>query len=100
MSEELTEKEKFTKIVNHASKNERIAWNRKHKKLVNIIAETITPLEERILELTMEKMTAMDAVVEMRDTLRKECVHPREFLVSTEDCVKCRFCERDLKLNV
>jgi hypothetical protein len=97
---DIPEKDVFTKIVNHASKNERVAWNRKHKKLKDSIEEKITPLEMKILEITMEKQVYMDEVLELRATLVKECVHPREFLMMKEDHVLCKFCNRKLKVNV
>lgn len=97
---ELTQKDVFTKVVNHASKNERVAWNRKRKKLKELIDTTITPLEDQILELTMRKQVAMDDVVELRDALIVECVHPRDCLVQKEDYILCHFCEKKLKVNV
>ena len=100
MSDTLTEKDIFTKIVNHASKNERIAWKRKHKKLKTMVEENISPLEAQILELTMTKMTHMDEVIAVSDVLVAECVHPREFLVTREDHVLCKFCDTKLKVNV
>lgn len=95
----MTDKELFTKVVNHATKNERIAWNRKHKKLSTMIEEKISPIEDKILELIMEKQTHIDVVTELRDILIKECVHPREFLVNNDDHVLCKFCNRKLNVN-
>ena len=95
-----TEKDIFTKIVNHASKNERVAWNRKRKKLKTMIDETISPIEDKILELTMQKQLLMDGIVELRDVLIAECVHPRDCLVTKEDHIVCRFCEKKLQVNV
>lgn len=94
------QKDIFTKVVNHASKNDRIAWNRKYKKMKTIIDESIVPLENKILELTMQKMSIMDDIVSLRDTLRKECVHPREFLLHRESHILCKFCESKLNVNV
>ena len=97
---EISEKDIFTKIVNHASKNERVAWNRKLKKLTAIIEERITPIENTILELTMQKQVVMDEVVGLRDVLVTECIHPREYLVTKDDHVLCHFCEKKLQVNV
>ena len=97
---EILEKDVFTKIVNHARKNERVAWNRKRKKLTAIIAERITPIESTILELTMQKQVVMDEVVALRDVLVTECIHPRECLVTKVDHVLCHFCEKKLQANV
>ena len=94
------EKDLFAKIVNHATKNERIAWKRKHKKLQEMIEEKISPLEDQILELTMTKMAAMDEAIAIRDVLVSECVHAKEFLVQKDDYVLCKFCDAKLKVNV
>lgn len=96
----VSEKEVFAKITNHTPKNDRIAWQRKHKKLKSMIEANITPLEDRILELTMEKMVFVDDAVALRDVLVSECVHPKEFLVTKEDHVLCKFCDTKLKVNV
>ena len=97
---EISEKDVFTKIVNHASKNERVAWNRKRKKLTAMIEGTISPIERQILELTMQKQVHMDNVIELRDVLITECIHPRECLVTKDDYVLCHFCEKKLQVNV
>lgn len=96
----MTDKELFTKIVNHADKNERIAWKRKHNKLTTMIEEKIRPLEDKILELTMEKQIHMDDITAIRDIMIKECVHPREFLVKKDTHVLCKFCLKRLNINV
>jgi hypothetical protein len=95
----VTDKELFTKIVNHATKNERIAWKRKHKKMTTMIEENIQPIEEKILELTMERQVHLDELIALRDLLAKECVHPREFLVNRGDYVLCKFCNKRLTVN-
>lgn len=97
---ELSEQEIFTKVVNHSSKNERIAWNRKYKKLSALIEEKITPIEEQVLELIMQKQPYLDEAVAMRDVLVKECVHPREFLLTKDDHILCKFCNNKLNVNV
>ena len=100
MTDDSNEVVRFSKIVQHASKNERIAWDRKHKKLRTMVDETVTPIEDEILELTMKKMAAIDNVMELREVMVKECVHPREFLLDKEGHVLCKFCDRKLKVNV
>jgi hypothetical protein len=100
VTKELSEKEIFTKVVNHASKNERVAWNRKRKKLASMIDENITPLEDQILELTMQKQLHMDEIVELRDVLVVECVHPRDCLVTKDTHVLCHFCEKRINVKV
>lgn len=95
----MDEKELFNEIANHATKNERIAWKRKQKKLETIIAEKISPIEDEILRLTMEKQTHMDEVVALREIMVKECVHPAEFLVRNERGVVCKFCLARLRLH-
>jgi hypothetical protein len=94
------EKAIFDKIVNYPSKNERIAWNRKHKKMKAMIDENISPIEMKILELTMDKMKHMDDAMAIREILSTECVHPREFLILRDKHVFCKFCDAKLKVNV
>ena len=95
----MSEHELFTKIVNHVPKNMRISWNRKRDKLTIIVAENIQPIEEKILELTMEKQQYVDDVISLRDELIKECVHPRDSLVSKDDHVLCKFCNKKIRIN-
>ena len=97
---DLNEKDIFTKIVNHASKNERIAWNRKHAKLKKMIEDNISPIEDEILELTMKKQVFIDEAMAVRDILVKECVHSREFLVTKENYILCKFCNNKINVNV
>lgn len=97
---DLSEKEIFTTIVNNPSKNERIAWSRKHVKLKDMIEANIVPIEDQILELEMNKQTYMDEAMALRAVLVKECVHPREFLLTKDEYVLCKFCNKKLNINV
>lgn len=89
----------FTKITNYTPKNERISWNRKYKKIKNIINEKMIPLEEKMLELHMQKQIIMDEIDVIRDELIKECVHPRDCLVIKNDLVLCKFCDAKIRVN-
>lgn len=95
----IDEKEIFNTISNHATKNERITWKRKQKKLTEMIETNISPIELKILELTMQKQAYMDEVVALRDVMVKECVHDKEFLVLKDDHVHCKFCDSKIKTN-
>lgn len=94
MSEEV-----FNTIANNANKNDKISWNRKRKKMRKMIADNISPLEDQILELTMRKMSEMDTVIEIRDELVRECIHPKDELVKKEGYVLCKFCQAKLRVN-
>jgi uncharacterized Zn-finger protein len=96
-----TQKEIFDTVVNYVDKNERIAWKRRHKNFGERIIRDVTPLEEQILELTMQKMHIMDTMEEDRQELIKSCVHPREFLVLKDDgYVLCKFCQSKLRVSI
>jgi uncharacterized Zn-finger protein len=96
------DREIFTEIVNYTPKNERISWNRKHKKLKRLISDKLSPIEEKMLELTMQKQGVLDEIIAIRDELAKECVHPREFLFIREHDNKiiCKFCDAKLRISI
>lgn len=100
MTESKPEKEIFDTIVNYVGKNERIAWKRRHKNFSDRILRDITPIEEKILELTMQKMHLMDSMEEDRQELMKSCVHPKEFLLLMGDGnVLCKFCDTKIRVS-
>lgn len=100
MSKEPTDKELFDVIVNNPSKNERVAWKRKYKKMQTYIAENITPIEDQIMELHMQKQHFMDELFNQRTELISSCVHPRDQLVRKEFYVLCKFCQTKLSPRV
>lgn len=92
---------KIDKIINAKPKNERIAFARKVKKMEEL-TESLEPIEAKILEIVLnEKYPIMDEIEELRATMIKECVHPKEFLVfhsyeGESPYVECKFCNAKL----
>jgi|ERR1700757_11035 len=96
------EEEKINKIINAKPKNERIAFARKLKKMQELI-KLLEPIEEKILDIIVkEKHPIMDEIQELRLTMIKECVHPKEQLIYFNDdgeYVQCKFCNARLAVN-
>jgi hypothetical protein len=95
-------KEQFDKdlavILKNTNKNEKLAWGRKHKKLLGMIKLT-EPIQEKILALLTEKQVILDEIVMLRKTMVRECVHSPEFLIHHGDSVECKFCDAKIKIN-
>lgn len=74
------------------SKNERLAWKRKHEKLLKIINGEMRTLDDSIINLMEQKQVFVDEIVELRKQMIKECVHPKEQLVHNGISITCKFC--------
>lgn len=90
----------LNEIYQYVSRNERIAWTRRHASFIKRIERDVTPIEDKILELTMQKMQIMDDMEEDRQELIRSCIHPKEFLFFKDDHVICRFCQARLKVKI
>lgn len=88
----------LTSISRFAKKNERLAWNRKKKRMEKFIAE-LDPLSEQMLELIQQKQPILDKIEVLRQTMVKECVHPPDYLIPRETYVLCKFCKSKINLN-
>lgn len=84
-------------ISKHPDKNERIAWSRKNKKLIELVDE-LAPFEERIFQIILEKQPLMDQIAELRAEMVKVCVHPKDQLIHQMTHVHCKFCNRNISL--
>lgn len=94
---------KIARIVNAKPKNERIAFTRKLKKIQELV-ESLEPIEAKILDIVLnEKYPIMDQIQELRTTMIKECVHPKDQLVyhnnGEEEYVECKFCNAKLMVK-
>ena len=94
--EKIQEDLKF--ISKQYTKNDKLAWARKKAKMDALI-EQLTPFEERILAIIMERQPLMDSIAELRGIMINECVHPPEFLVHKETLVHCKFCDTKMVIN-
>jgi hypothetical protein len=89
----------FQVILRNTNKNEKLAWGRKHKKLLGLVKQT-EPIQEKILELLAQKQVVLDEIIMLRKTMVRECVHSPEFLIHHGDAIECKFCESKIKVNV
>ncbi len=88
----------ITSISRFSAKNERLAWNRKKKRMETFIEE-LEPLSQQMLELIQKKQPILDKVDKLRTTMVKECIHPHNYLVHRGVYVLCKFCRNKLNLN-
>lgn len=79
-------------------KNTRLSWKRKYDKLTEMVEKEIHPVEEQIQALFLKKQELMDVVLELRNILVKECIHPKDQLIHKVLYVECKFCNSKLKI--
>jgi hypothetical protein len=91
--EESTIRRNHEKVANGATRSEKTSWNRKMENMVKLLA-TLKPIEDQILELMEQKQPIQDEVADLRATMVAECTHPFEYLVTQEDHIICKFCNR------
>lgn len=86
-------------IANHKNRSEKTAWKRKLKNMEKLLEE-LHPIEEKILAIIAdEKQPLLDKIAKLRLIMVKECVHPYEHLVKTEDGhIECKFCNTKLRV--
>lgn len=82
-------------ISDHATRNEKVSWDRKMDNMVSLLA-TLRPIEDKITDLVAKKIPIMDDISALRAEMVKECVHPYTHLIHKGDYVDCKFCMRKL----
>lgn len=80
-------------VANNATRNEKVAWDRKMDKMVLLLAD-LQPIEDQILDLAAKKMVIVDDIQALRLEMVRECVHPFTHLVYHNEYVVCKFCDR------
>ena len=95
--DEKTIEAQLVAVVKAKSKNDKLAWMRKYKKL-QAYSEELLPLEEKALAVFQEKQPILDKISELRAEMIKECVHPREALIHNGNHIVCKFCEARLSI--
>jgi hypothetical protein len=85
-------------VSNVASRSEKRAWNRKRNNMNNHLA-LLNPIEDKILELQAQKEPIFDEIQILRAIMVEECVHPYDYLIHTGSYIKCKFCNRRLRLS-
>lgn len=95
----IEQKEKIKqKVSGFSPKNDRMAWKRRHDAMQELIAK-LSVVEDKILEIIKEeKLPLMDQVTELRKKMLKGCIHPKEYLIVSDDgVVTCKFCNSRLR---
>lgn len=85
--------EDINRISTYRDKNERLSWKRKKDK-IELLVKELEPVEQEILDLIHnKKYPLLHQIEELRATMVKECIHPRDMLVHYGTHVECKFCE-------
>ena len=92
------QEKEMDQVSKFADKNQRLSFRRK-KERMDTLLERIAPIEEKMLELTLEKTPIMDEIEEVRRGMVHECVHPRDHLVHKGSHILCKFCGKEIRLN-
>ena len=96
--DEETANKQLDKVSKFADKNQRLSFRRK-KERMDTLLERIRPIEEKMLELILEKTPITDEIEKVRQGMVHECVHPRDYLVHKGTHIHCKFCSKDIQLN-
>ena len=86
------------RVSKFADKNQRLSFKRKGERMATLLTR-IKPIEDKILELILEKTPIMDDIDTVRRGMVHECVHPRDHLVHKGTHILCKFCSKEIKLN-
>lgn len=86
-------------IADHATRNEKVAWDRKMDNMVTLLA-SLKPIEDQISDLLAQKAPIMDNIANLRSEMVKDCVHPYTHLVHKGDRIECKFCMTKLSVPV
>ena len=85
-------------IADNATRNEKIAWNRKQANLQALVAD-LRPIEDKILDLMAQKLPIVDQIAVGRKELVETCVHPFEYLTTNvAGEIECKFCNKKFKI--
>lgn len=89
-------------ISNHATRSEKVSWERQYSNMQKILTEELQPIEDEILGLIGKKNKVFDKIVELRDELVRDCIHPYEHVAGLEagtGVYVCTFCNKKVALN-
>ncbi len=78
---------------------DKVSWERKFKQMQKIVTE-INEVEDKIMDLQLEKMEKFDKVQMLRLTLIETCIHPANELTPTKEdpnIMLCKFCGKLVK---
>jgi len=91
------ERRVLEKVANTANRSEKTSWNRKMNNMVSLLAE-LRPIEDKIMELSLQKQEVFDRIQVLRNAMVQECVHPFEQLVHNGTHVVCKFCYKKISI--
>lgn len=84
-------------VANFVDKNQKLSWTRRQKKIEQVVEE-MQPLEEQIMALQYERQIILDKITELRNSMVKECIHPKNSLVHNTTYISCKFCNAKLSI--
>ena len=100
--EEMEIRKEREDISNHATRSEKVSWERQFGNMQKLLETKIQPLENQIIALMAEKSEYIDEMVAIRDELVRDCIHPFEHVVEHQDhpgIYTCKFCDKKVALN-
>lgn len=84
-------------ISNHATRSEKVSWERQFTNLQKLIDNELQPIEQDILSLIVKKNKIFDKMSIIREELINNCIHPYEQVVTEEGGnFLCKFCNKRL----
>ncbi|MNC03489.1 hypothetical protein D3C75_508970 [compost metagenome] len=100
-------------ISNHATRSEKVSWERQYGNMQKLLEEKLQPIEDQILKLIGEKNKVFDEIVVLRDELIRDCIHPFEHVTGLPvppgvvgtppshgtGTYVCTFCNKKVALN-
>lgn len=92
-----TETAMKNQVVELADRSDKTSWNRKLRNITKLIEE-VQQLEDDIQKIHEKKLPLLDKIAEYRNEMVDTCIHPEEYLTVHEDAVKCKFCEKTIKV--
>lgn len=97
-AEQANERREREAITNHATRSEKVSWERQYTNLQKILTDELQPVEAKILDCIVEKNKIFDRIVVLRDELVLNCIHPYELVAQDGDGeYHCKFCNKRLK---
>lgn len=87
-------------VADHATRSEKTSWHRMMDNMVTALSK-LRPIEDKILKLENEKVPILDEINALRSKMVRECVHPYDHLILSEnsDTVTCKFCNHSFTVN-
>lgn len=96
-SKNVTDEKIMNDVAGMADRSEKTSWNRKLKNIQKLIAQT-KEIEDEMSKLRARRQPLLDQIADYRTEMVDTCIHPIEYLTVHEGVVKCKFCERNIRL--